>query len=281
MRTRQLAPLSDFDKRAILDDMQRYKSKDIVKFVERDLEYGLSREEVDFYSNKKYSFEKMKLISNAFKRGCSIEDMQALMETDISCIMLEVALEYYYKGVSIEDIKKMISTSTTARKLRGDLEDIITEDKQKESMANNEIYDAKIQELIDETTKIKREIAVKEMKMELLIQEIKEKLDSLIKDNKTNEEDVIRKEAIEHTSTNNRFKDTMLKLGLKKSSRDIVKLVTKGELDSAQIEQIKRGVASKLDEEQLSYIINSDIGADQMKGIIDIAIMQNKMKCEN
>ena len=68
----------------------------------------------------------------------------------------------------------------------------------------------------------------------------------------------------------------MLKLGLKKSSRDIVMLVTQGELDSAQIEQIKRGVASKLDEEQLSYIINSDIGADQMKGIIDIAIMQKK-----
>ena len=30
MRTRQIASLSDFDKRAILDDMQRYKSKDIV-----------------------------------------------------------------------------------------------------------------------------------------------------------------------------------------------------------------------------------------------------------
>ena len=58
MRTRQIDPLSDFDKRAILDDMQRYKSKDIVKFVERDLEYGFCREEVEFYSNKKYSLRR-------------------------------------------------------------------------------------------------------------------------------------------------------------------------------------------------------------------------------
>lgn len=283
MRTRQLAPLSDFDKRAILDDMQRYKSKDIVKFVERDLEYGLSREEVDFYSNKKYSFENMKLISNAFKRGCSIEDMQVLMETDISCIMIEVALEYYYKGVSIEDIKKMISTSTTARELRCALDNLILESNNKESLASNKIYETKIQQLIDDYEQLKREMAVKDIKIELQIQELKEQLDALIKDKDDAANEIgIGKEDIEYTPTKNtnRFKDTMFKLGLKKSSRDIVKLVTKGELDSAQIEQIKRGVASKLDEEQLSYIINSDIGADQMKGIIDIAIMQNKMKAE-
>ena len=126
---------------------------------------------------------------------------------------------------------------------------------------------------------LKRDMAVKDIKIELQIKEIKEQLDALIKDKDDAVNEIsIGKEDIEYTPTKNtnRFKDTMLKLGLKKSSRDIVKLVTKGELDSAQIEQIKRGVASKLDEEQLSYIINSDIGADQMKGIIDIAIMQKK-----
>ena len=283
MRTRQIAPLSDFDKRAILDDMQRYKSKDIVKFIEKDLEYGLTREEVEFYSNKKYSFEKMKLISNAFRRGCSIEDMQVLMEKDISYMMLEIALEYYYKGVGIGDIKKAIASSTNARELKCTLDNIISESKNEESLASNKIYDAKIQQLIDDYERLKRELAVKDIKIELMIQELKEQLDALIKD----KDDVVNeigigKENVEYTPTKNtnRFKDTMLKLGLKKSSRDIVKLVTKGELDSAQIEQIKRGVASKLDEEQLSYIINSDIGADQMKGIIDIAIMQNKMKAE-
>ncbi|MBE5934290.1 MAG: hypothetical protein E7262_00675 [Lachnospiraceae bacterium] len=281
MRTRQITPLSDFDKRAILDDMQRYKSKDIVRFIEKDLEYGLTREEVEFYSNKKYSFEKMKIISNAFRRGCSIEDIQALIELDISSMMLEQALEYCYKGVGIGDIKKAIASSTNAREFRCALDNLISESNNKESLASNKIYDIKIQQLIDDYEQLKREMAVEDIKIELQIQEIKEKLDTLISDKNDEVKAIgIGKEDIEYppTKNTNRFKDTMLKLGLKKSSRDIVKLVTKGELDSAQIEQIKRGVASKLDEEQLSYIINSDMSADQMKGIIDIAIMQNKMK---
>jgi len=134
MRTRQITPLSDFDKRAILDDMQRYKSKDIVRFIEKDLEYGLTREEVEFYSNKKYSFEKMKIISNAFRRGCSIEDIQALIELDISSMMLEQALEYCYKGVGIGDIKKAIASSTNAREFRCALDNLISESNNKDSV---------------------------------------------------------------------------------------------------------------------------------------------------
>jgi len=69
------------------------------------------------------------------------------------------------------------------------------------------------------------------------------------------------------------------KLAFKKKSRqDIVKLVASGNLTPDQLVQIRIGIEKKLTENQLINLINNNVPADQMKEIIEIAVLENSMQ---
>lgn len=64
---------------------------------------------------------------------------------------------------------------------------------------------------------------------------------------------------------------------MKKSRQDIVKLVASGNLTSGQLQQIRIGMEKKLTENQLLNLINNNVPAEQMKEIIEIAVLENSM----
>ena len=84
---------------------------------------------------------------------------------------------------------------------------------------------------------------------------------------------------IERTERKNvGFASMFAKLSLKKKSRqDIVKLVASGNLTPEQLQQIRIGMEKKLTENQLLNLINNNVPADQMKEIIEIAVLENSM----
>jgi hypothetical protein len=61
----------------------------------------------------------------------------------------------------------------------------------------------------------------------------------------------------------------------KKSRQDMVKLVSTGELDSMQLVQLRVAMEKGLTEGQLLELIHNKIPADQMKEIIEIAVLEN------
>ena len=63
----------------------------------------------------------------------------------------------------------------------------------------------------------------------------------------------------------------------KKSRQDIVKLVATGELIPAQLALIKTAIEKGLTENQLIELINNKVPADQMKEIIEIAVLENEL----
>lgn len=68
------------------------------------------------------------------------------------------------------------------------------------------------------------------------------------------------------------------KLVLKKKSRqDLVKLITAKELTADQLVQIKSAIEKGLTEGQLLELIQNKISAEQMKEIIEIAVLENNL----
>lgn len=63
----------------------------------------------------------------------------------------------------------------------------------------------------------------------------------------------------------------------KKSRQDIVRLVSSGDLNAEQLEQIKVGMEKGLTESQLEQLINNNLSPERMAKVIAIAELDNKM----
>ena len=66
----------------------------------------------------------------------------------------------------------------------------------------------------------------------------------------------------------------------RKSQRDLVQMVVKRELSPEQVNEIKKGLAQGLDEEQMQLIISRDLSPERIKSIVDFAVLQNRIKQE-
>lgn len=67
------------------------------------------------------------------------------------------------------------------------------------------------------------------------------------------------------------------KLSRKKQEPDIVQRLSMKNLSTAQLEQIKAAMKSGLTEKQLAVLIENSVSAEQMKEIIEIAILENEL----
>ena len=63
----------------------------------------------------------------------------------------------------------------------------------------------------------------------------------------------------------------------KKSKQDIVRMVASGDLSTQQLVQIRSAMEKGLTEEQLLELIHSNASPEQMKEIIEIAVLENSM----
>ena len=66
----------------------------------------------------------------------------------------------------------------------------------------------------------------------------------------------------------------------KKFHKDLVQLVINKELSPEQVNAIRGGLESGLDEEQLELIINKNLTPEKMQSIIRFAALQNSLKAE-
>ncbi len=64
----------------------------------------------------------------------------------------------------------------------------------------------------------------------------------------------------------------------KPSKQDITKLVASGQLNTQQLMQVKVAISRGLTDEQLCDLIQGNVSAEQMKEIIEIAVLENSMR---
>ena len=141
--------LSDYDKKAILDDLKRRKPQNIMDLVKEDLDYGVSREEVYYYTDARFDINKMKLISKGYRNNYGLDVIKRFTSKDIDYSRMAVAFEFYDKGVSVEDIEKGILGNDTARELKAAFEIILQQAKKVENTKPNTVDEEQVHMIMD------------------------------------------------------------------------------------------------------------------------------------
>ena len=368
---------------------------EVLKLVQADLEYGLSRDEVDIYLMRKLPIEVKRKLSEALHEGCGTELVTVFADAGINIHQIETAINYYNAGVPLEAIKSVIAQNMNAHGMKEAYKKILAQMKTVQGTSEEELTKVDktyVDSLFEEMRKIVSQIGYDERRFDELNAKIKEiaggkasdkeleelyqkmaDKDAIISNQQDNinqansalarlrresdekeeekkkmqetigklngqlaEKDeqiaVLKEQKIEPTTQpaeseanitppgtvplkdasgnvvygipvhyaiaykadgakepevtvierterkNVGFASMFAKLSLKKKSRqDIVKLVASGNLTPEQLQQIRIGMEKKLTENQLLNLINNNVPADQMKEIIEIAVLENSM----
>lgn len=368
---------------------------EVLKLVQADLEYGLSRDEVDIYLTRKLPIEVKRKLSEALHEGCGVELVTVFADAGINIHQIETAINYYNAGVPLDAIKSVIAQNMNAHGMKEAYKKILAQMKAVQGTSEEELAKVDktyVDSLFEEMRKIVSQIGYDEKRFDELNAKIKEIAGGKASDKEleelyqkmadkdtiiSNQQDNInqansalarlRRESDEKEEEKKKMQETIGKLNgqlaekdeqiaalkeqkveptmqpaeseanitppgtvplkdasgnvvygipvhyaiaykadgakepevtvierterknvgfasmfaklsfKKKSRQDIVKLVASGNLTPEQLQQIRIGMEKKLTENQLLNLINNNVPADQMKEIIEIAVLENSM----
>jgi hypothetical protein len=369
---------------------------DVLKLVQADLEYGLSRDEVDIYLMRKLPIEVKRKLSEALHEGCGTELVTVFADAGINTHQIETAINYYNAGVPFEVIKSVIAQNMNAHGMKEAYKKVLAQMKAVQGTSEEDLEKVDktyVDSLFEEMRKIVSQIGYDEKRFDELNAKIKEIAGGKASDKEleelyqkmadkdaiiSNQQDNInqansalarlRRESDEKEEEKKKMQETIGKLNgqllekdeqiaalkeqkveptmqpaeseasitppgtvplkdasgnvvygipvhyaiaykaegakepevtvierterknvgfasmfaklsfKKKSRQDIVKLVASGNLTPEQLQQIRIGMEKKLTENQLLNLINNNVPADQMKEIIEIAVLENSMQ---
>ena len=369
---------------------------DVLKLVQADLEYGLSRDEVDIYLMRKLPIEVKRKLSEALHEGCGTELVTVFADAGINTHQIETAINYYNAGVPFEVIKSVIAQNMNAHGMKEAYKKVLAQMKAVQGTSEEDLEKVDktyVDSLFEEMRKIISQIGYDEKRFDELNVKIKEIAGGKASDKEleelyqkmadkdaiiSNQQDNInqansalarlRRESDEKEEEKKKMQETIGKLNgqllekdeqiatlkeqkveptmqpaeseasitppgtvplkdasgnvvygipvhyaiaykaegakepevtvierterknvgfasmfaklsfKKKSRQDIVKLVASGNLTPEQLQQIRIGMEKKLTENQLLNLINNNVPADQMKEIIEIAVLENSMQ---
>lgn len=335
-------PLSEKEIKEVLSKIRncgRFEES-MITVARKDLEYGLTKNEIDIYLQDRFSLQQMKKLSQAIRRH-GADFAKAIAHDDLDEQCMQITIDFYEKGVTLEEIGQGVLQKTSAFNLsqiytgmvnkikdaenskvqttesvsREYLEQLFAEMKeiviginrsaeQYEKLSNQlreeEVKRQVQKEVRDANQQIQKQQETITM-LENTITELQQKLaekEEEIKEMNEKKQTVPTQipvqyvatfpgvqnqppvqAVIERTQSKNTGMYTMLgKLAFKKKSKqDIVSLVASGDLTTQQLVQIRSAMEKGLTEEQLLELIHSNASPEQMKEIIEIAVLENSM----
>lgn len=94
----------------IIEKMQRRGkySSEIIQLVQADLELGISKEETEQYTSKRYDIRQMRVYSNCLRRNCTREEISVICKEGLSNSQMEVLFDFFDKGVPLETIRSIM-----------------------------------------------------------------------------------------------------------------------------------------------------------------------------
>lgn len=112
---KERTPLSQEDINAIMEKLRSYRRYDEEKLalIQADLEWGLTKEETEQYTNRKYDIRQMRVYSNCLRKGCDKDALDVLCAKGLGNSQMEVLYELFDKGVPL-DVIKQIKDETNA-----------------------------------------------------------------------------------------------------------------------------------------------------------------------
>ena len=167
--------LSGMDLKAYLGRLRQNPkyNEDILRLIEDDLRFGLSKEEIEEYSSGRYDYRQMCVYSRALRSGYSREEKALLLREGLSGEQMAVALEFYEKGVPLDTIAGVLSSGeNTAYTMKRLFSQVLSRIKEAKSVSEQDLGYAR--ELADQIQKAVEKISYQEKRYDALNEKLKE-----------------------------------------------------------------------------------------------------------
>ena len=167
--------LSGMDLKAYLGRLRQNPkyTEEIIKLIEDDLRFGLTKEETEEYSSGRYDYRQMRVYSKCLRNNYSKEEKAAIMKEGLSGEQMAVALEFYEKGVPMETITGVLSSAeNTAYTMKRLFSQVLNKAKEAEPTGGQDMAYAK--ELMEQIREVVEKISWQEKRYDALNEKLKE-----------------------------------------------------------------------------------------------------------
>lgn len=167
--------LSGMDLKAYLGRLKQNPkyTGEILKLIEDDLRFGLTKEETEEYSSGRYDYRQMCVYSKCLRNGYSKEEKAAILKEGLSGEQMAVALEFYEKGVPLDTITEVLaSAENTAYTMKRLFSQVLCRIKEAEPVSGQDTAYAK--ELMEQIHEVVEKISCQEKRYDALNEKLKE-----------------------------------------------------------------------------------------------------------
>ena len=148
-------------------------TEEIVKLIEDDLRFGLTKEETEEYSSGRYDYRQMCVYSRCLRNGYSREEKAAILKEGLSGEQMAVALEFYEKGVPMDTIAEVVSSAeNTAYAMKRLFSQVLKRIREAEPVNGQDTAYAK--ELMEQIHEVVEKISCQEKRYDALNEKLKE-----------------------------------------------------------------------------------------------------------
>lgn len=167
--------LSGMDLKAYLGRLKQNPkyTEEIIRLIEDDLRFGLTKEETEEYSSGRYDYRQMRVYSRCLRNGYSKEEKAAILKDGLSGEQMAVALEFYEKGVPMDTITEVLSSAeNTAYTMKRLFSQVLCRIKEAEPVSGQDTEYAK--ELMQQIREVVEKISCQEKRYDALNEKLKE-----------------------------------------------------------------------------------------------------------
>lgn len=106
--------VSSMDLKAHMNNLRKNPkfTEEILKLVESDLQYGLTIEETEMYTSKRFDYAQMKVYSACLRNGYPEDVRECITRDGLTGEQMAVALEFYEKGVPLKNVAEVTENNS-------------------------------------------------------------------------------------------------------------------------------------------------------------------------
>ncbi|MGB4659913.1 MAG: hypothetical protein WBI07_12075 [Mobilitalea sp.] len=136
-------PMATEEIDTIIKKMQRRGkySNEIIQLVQSDLDLGISKEETEQYTSRKYDIRQMRVYSNCLRKDCTQEEISIICKEGLSSCQMEVLFDFFDKGVPLETIRSIMEEANAIPQRMKKVYEKYQEEINKLKSAVNEVSD--------------------------------------------------------------------------------------------------------------------------------------------
>ena len=167
--------LSGMDLKAYLGRLKQNPkyTEEILKLIEDDLRFGLTKEETEEYSSGRYDYRQMCVYSRCLRSGYNGEEKAAILKEGLSGDQMAVAFEFYEKGVPLATITEVLSSAeNTAYTMKRLFLQVLRKTGEAEPANGQDMAYAK--ELMEQIREVVEKISCQEKRYDALNEKLKE-----------------------------------------------------------------------------------------------------------